>query len=631
VYSDADAHALHVSMADRAVRIGPPRARDSYLNVPAILDAARITGAQAIHPGYGFLSENAAFAQACADAGIAFVGPPPAAIRAMGSKIGAKRLMESSGVPLVPGYHGDAQDDATLGQAADRVGYPVLIKASAGGGGKGMRIVRAAAELPAALASARREALKAFGDEQLLLERYLEQPRHIEVQVFADSHGHCIHLYERDCSIQRRHQKIIEEAPAPDLSAAQRAAMGAAAVRAARSVGYVNAGTVEFIAAGDDFFFMEMNTRLQVEHPVTEMITGLDLVEWQLRVAAGEPLPLAQEEIPLRGAAIEARLYAEDPARDFLPSTGKLWHVRWPLAERARIDAGIREGDEITVHYDPMIAKLIVWADSRAGAVSRLRDALAACEIGGPTTNLALLHAVSSHPAFAAAHIHTGFIAEHESSLPLQLEGEEQARVIALAAAGLLLHEKSLARQSGEESSWALADGWRLNSAGSIRTNLVLDGVPCSLRIEALPTGARVMQGSVTYTVEDASYESGRLHARIDGIRYEAGWLLRDERIHLFVRGHHLVFDGPDHASDVRGEGDPGSLKSPMPGQVLQVLVRAGETVKRGQPLMIVEAMKMEHAVVAPADGTVEAVTFAAGDRVEEGAQLLRVKPLSPS
>jgi 3-methylcrotonyl-CoA carboxylase alpha subunit len=625
VHSDADAGALHVAMADRAVRIGPASARESYLNARALIEAARETGAQAIHPGYGFLAENADFAQACADAGLVFVGPPPAAIRAMGSKIGAKRLMEAAGVPLVPGYHGDAQDDATFAREAARIGYPVLIKASAGGGGKGMRIVGSPAELPSALAAARREALKAFADDRLLLERYLERPRHIEVQVFADVHGHCIHLYERDCSIQRRHQKVIEEAPAPHLAPARRQAMGEAAVRAARSVGYVNAGTVEFIAAGDEFYFMEMNTRLQVEHPVTELVTGLDLVEWQLRVAAGEPLPLAQEDVPLRGAAIEARLYAEDPSRDFLPATGRLWHLRWPSSERVRIDAGVREGDEITVHYDPMIAKLIVWAESRGAAVTRLRDALAACELGGPVTNLALLHAIASHPAFAAGRVHTGFIAEHAATLSTALTSEERAHAIALAATGLLLNERSTANGS----PWDLADGWRLNAPDAIRTDLVFEGTPCPLRIESRGDAFRVLHEGRTLEVREATLRDGRLHARVDGVRHDVGWLLRDERIHLFFNGRHVVFDGPDHASDVRNETEAGGLRSPMPGQVIQVLVRSGDAVKRGQPLMIVEAMKMEHTILAPTDGIVVDVAFAAGDRVEEGAQLLRVK--SPS
>ena len=389
VYSDADERALHVELADEAVRIGRAPARESYLDIAAIIAAAQRSGAEAIHPGYGFLSENAEFAAACAQAGIVFVGPPAAAIRAMGSKIAAKRLMESAGVPLVPGYHGDDQDAAQLAAHAAAVGFPVLIKASAGGGGKGMRIVESAGEFRAALEGARREALKAFGDERVLLERYLRRPRHVEIQVFADQHGECIHLHERDCSIQRRHQKIIEEAPAPGLSPAMRERMGAAAVTAARAVGYEGAGTVEFIVADGEFYFMEMNTRLQVEHPVTEMITGLDLVEWQIRVAAGEPLPLSQAAVRSSGHAVEARIYAEDPEREFLPSTGTIAHLRWPQAEPAvRIDSGIRQGDAVTVHYDPLLAKLIVHGHDRETAVRCLQHALRECEVVGVTTNL---------------------------------------------------------------------------------------------------------------------------------------------------------------------------------------------------------------------------------------------------
>ncbi len=548
VYSDADAQAMHVQMADEAVRIGPAPAPESYLDTAAILQAAKSTGAQAIHPGYGFLSENAEFAEACAQAGVTFIGPPPAAIRAMGSKIGAKQLMESSGVPLVPGYHGDEQDADKLAVHAGTIGYPVLIKASAGGGGKGMRIVEKAEDFRAALDGARREALKSFGDDRVLVERYLERPRHIEIQVFADAQGNCIHLYERDCSIQRRHQKIIEEAPAPGLTAARRQAMGAAAIKAARAVGYVGAGTVEFIAAGDEFFFMEMNTRLQVEHPVTEAITGLDLVEWQLRVAAGEPLPLQQEKVPLQGHAIEVRLYAENPAREFLPSTGRLTTLRWPPEQLARIDTGVRQGDEVTVYYDPMIAKLIVHGAGRDSALEGLQAALAACEIEGVRTNLQLLRAIAAHPAFAAGGIHTGFIAEHHADL------------FAAAASAVSAGDRGGGEDASPASPWAQADGWRLNLArAAIR----------------LP---------------DADEADGG-------------------------------------AAAAAGGGQDGNVTAPMPGQVLQVNVKAGDTVTRGQALLVLEAMKMEHTILAPTDGVVESIPFAVGARVEEGAQLLILRP----
>jgi 3-methylcrotonyl-CoA carboxylase alpha subunit len=542
VYSDADVKAMHVEMADQALRIGPPSVRESYLNVAAILEAANVSGAQAIHPGYGFLSENAEFAEACGRAGIVFIGPPPAAIRAMGSKIDAKRLMESSGVPLVPGFHGDEQDADTLETIAAKIGFPVLIKASAGGGGKGMRIVENQADFRVALDGARREALKFFADARVLLERYLIRSRHIEIQVFADHQGNCIHLHERDCSIQRRHQKIIEEAPAPGLSAEQRAALGAVAVKAARTIGYVGAGTIEFITTGAEFYFMEMNTRLQVEHPVTEMITGLDLVEWQLRVAAGEPLPLKQNAVPFKGHAIEARIYAENPARDYLPSTGRLSRLQWPVTdENTRIDTGVRQGDKVTVYYDPLLAKLIVRGEDRAAAIKRLREALRACEIEGVATNLAVLSAIGAHPEFAAGHVHTGFIAAHFSGMPANSRSRIQS-----------VDQKV-------PSLWDATDGWRLN-------------LPAASRSE-----------------------------RLDADPWVAGTSLAQSGAH------------------------DGRLISPMPGQVLQVNVKIGDAVKRGQPLMIVEAMKMEHTILAPIDGIVESIAFAAGNRVEEGDQLLKL------
>ena len=449
VYSDADAQARHVALADEAWPIGPAPARDSYLNIARIIDAARRSGAEAIHPGYGFLSENADFAEACARAGITFIGPPPEAIRAMGSKAAAKALMQRSGVPLVPGYHDEAQDAATLRAAAERIGYPVLLKASAGGGGKGMRIVEQPDALAAAIESAQREAAASFGDDRLLIEKYLTRPRHIEIQVFADTHGNCVSLFERDCSIQRRHQKVLEEAPAPGMDPARRRAMGEAAIAAARAVGYVGAGTVEFIAEGGAFYFMEMNTRLQVEHPVTELITGQDLVEWQLLVAAGEPLPLTQDELAISGHAIEARVYAEDPARDFLPSIGRLDHLRQPdETAHVRVDTGVRQGDAITPYYDPMIAKLIVWGEDRTAALRRLAGALAAYEVVGVHTNLGLLRGVATHPAFAGAELDTGFIARHaEVLLPdaAALPAETQRVVLAAAALAALADQRAQA------------------------------------------------------------------------------------------------------------------------------------------------------------------------------------------
>lgn len=464
VFSDADAAALHVRTADEAYRIGPAPARDSYLKAEAILAVARDAGADAVHPGYGFLSENAGFAEACLAAGLTWVGPPPAAIRAMGSKSEAKALIQAAGVPVVPGYHGEDQSPGRLAREAETIGYPVLIKASAGGGGRGMRIVESPSALSDAVVSAQREAKSSFGDDRVLIERYLARPRHIEMQVFADTRGNTIHLLERDCSIQRRHQKVIEEAPAPGLSPAQRAEMGRAAVEAARAVGYVGAGTVEFIAEGDAFFFMEMNTRLQVEHPVTEAITGLDLVEWQIRVARGEPLPIGQDDVRAHGHAIEARLYAEDPARGFLPQAGRIEHLMLP--EDVRVDAGVESGDRIPVEYDPMIAKIVAHGADRTEAILRLSQALAATELVGPVTNRTFLAAIVGHPAFAAAVLDTGFIARHEAEL-LPRAAPADDTMLALAALALLRQAEQDARASVDpadpHSPWTALSGWRLD------------------------------------------------------------------------------------------------------------------------------------------------------------------------
>ncbi|HSO43704.1 MAG TPA: biotin carboxylase N-terminal domain-containing protein, partial [Rhodospirillales bacterium] len=464
---------LHVSLADEAFRIGPAPAAESYLVADRILKVAAVGGAQAIHPGYGFLSENAHFAEACTDAGFTFIGPPAVAIRAMGAKSRAKAIMQAAGVPVVPGYHGAAQDDAALIGAAKAIGFPVLVKAVAGGGGKGMRIAGAEGELPEALAAARREALAAFGDDALLIERYLDRPRHVEMQVFADTHGNVVHLFERDCSVQRRHQKVLEEAPAPAIGPALRQRLGEAAVAAARAIAYEGAGTIEFLLAegpGDEaaFYFMEMNTRLQVEHPVTEMITGLDLVEWQLRVAAGERLPLSQDDIVLRGHAFEARIYAENPARDFLPATGTLSHLRFPEdTVHVRVDTGVRAGDAIGIHYDPLIAKLVVWDEDRAAALRRLRRALASVQIVGPVTNVTFLSSVAGHPAFTAGDIDTGFIPRHRHDL-VPASGPVPRRLLALACLDVLLRREEEAREAAWRSAdpyspWHRTDGWRLN------------------------------------------------------------------------------------------------------------------------------------------------------------------------
>ncbi|MCC7275087.1 MAG: acetyl-CoA carboxylase biotin carboxylase subunit [Alphaproteobacteria bacterium] len=621
VFSDADRDALHVRTADEAHRIGPPAARDSYLAIERIVAAIRASGAEAVHPGYGFLSENAAFAEAVAAAGAVFVGPPPAAIRAMGSKSAAKALMEEAGVPVVPGYHGAAQDDATLAAAATRIGFPVLIKASAGGGGRGMRVVDGAADLAAALESARREAAAAFGDDRLLIERYLGRPRHIEVQVFADRHGGALHLFERDCSIQRRHQKVIEEAPAPGMTADRRRAMGDAAVAAARAIGYEGAGTVEFIAEGEQFFFMEMNTRLQVEHPVTEMITGLDLVEWQLRVAAGEPMPLRQEDLAISGHAVEARLYAEDPLHDFRPSTGRLAHLRLPAdGEGVRVDAGVAAGDAVSVHYDAMIAKLIVHGATRADAVARLRTALAATEVVGVTTNRDFLTRVAAHPAFAAAELDTGFIARHREAL-LPEPAAAGAVVLALAALHVLLAEQAAAAR--ENSPWAARDGWRVGERARRKLTFREGTVVVGYRDE----GWWLDVAGQAIDARAARAADGRIRADLDGWILSATVVAAGDVLTVLVDGAmHRVMRVDPMTPSAAAEAASGSLTAPMPGRIARIMVQVGDHVGRGQPLVVLEAMKMEHTIAAPADGRVAALRYQEGDLVEEGAELLSLE-----
>ena len=640
VYSDADARAPHVLLADEAHRLGPAPARESYLNVQALLEAAARSGAEAIHPGYGFLSENADFAEACGHAGLAFVGPPPAAIRAMGSKSEAKAIMEKAGVPLVPGYHGSDQAQDLLASEAQRIGYPVLIKASAGGGGKGMRVVERPEDFEAALGSAKREAAASFSDDRVLVEKYLTKPRHIELQVFADSQGNVLHLGERDCSIQRRHQKVIEEAPAPGMTPERRLEMGESAKAAAAAIGYLGAGTVEFIAEGDAFYFMEMNTRLQVEHPVTEMITGQDLVEWQLKVAAGEPLPLRQEEVRLTGHAFEVRLYAEDPARDFLPATGRLAHLRFPEeSPHLRVDAGVREGDEISVHYDPMIAKLIVWDLTRAAALRRLAGALALTEVVGTTTNLAFLQRLAAHPAFAAAAFDTGFIARHGAELQLEA-GVASDDVLALACLAELLARDEEARRAAAASSdpyspWWATDGWRLN-AGTHRRLIFDDGAgERAAVVRYLPDGLYEIEvegrsiearAQLRDTREGGggSFVGGRIEADLAGRRLVATAVWQGRQLTLMSDGQArrlTLFD--QLAAGEADETKDDRLVAPMPGKVVQVLVEAGAEVEAGQPLIVLEAMKMEHTLSAPAEGRIAALRYAAGDLVEEGVELV--------
>jgi 3-methylcrotonyl-CoA carboxylase alpha subunit len=616
VYSEADARARHVVLADEAWPIGPAPARESYLVGERILDVARRTGAEAIHPGYGFLSENAGFAEACATAGIVFIGPPASAIRAMGSKSAAKTLMERAGVPLVPGYHGEAQDLTTLAAAAERIGFPVLIKASAGGGGKGMRIVERTGELEAAIGGAKREALASFGDDQVLVEKYLTRPRHIEIQVFADRHGQAVSLFERDCSIQRRHQKVLEEAPAPGMAPERRRQMSEAALAAARAVGYVGAGTVEFIAERDEFWFMEMNTRLQVEHPVTEMITGLDLVEWQLRVASGEPLPLTQDEITIRGHSIEARIYAEDPERDYLPSIGTLVHLRSPVeTPEVRVDTGVRLGDAITPYYDPMIAKLIVWGTDRDAAVRRLAAALAAYQIVGVVTNLGLLRAIADSSPFLAAELDTGFI---DRNIHTEAVAEApEPPVLAAAAIAILEAQRVVA----PTDPWDLADSFRLNGEGDQEVVLRTSETLTTIRAVYLNRGAyrlRFGNGSVVARVEPDGIS-------LDGVTHRTHVVRHGAELTVIHRGRNHAFElvDPLVPAGAQGTGDD-RVVAPIPARVTHVLVQAGDMVTKGAALIVLEAMKMEITLTAPRDGTVDVIRYIVGDMVEEGTELIR-------
>ena len=630
VYSDADRDAQHVKLADAARAIGPPPAADSYLNIDAIVRAAKSENADAIHPGYGFLAENAAFAEACAGAGLAFIGPGVEAIRAMGSKSAAKKIMSKAGIPLIGGYHGRAQTLEALSKAADEVGYPIMLKASAGGGGKGMRVVRGKKDFKDALDSAKREAKSAFGDDTMLIEKFIARSRHIEVQIFADQDGNAVHLFERDCSIQRRHQKIIEEAPAPHMTIERRAEMGATAVAAAKAIGYVGAGTVEFIVEPDGaFYFMEMNTRLQVEHPVSEMILGLDLVEWQIRVAAGQPLPLAQDQIEATGHAIEARLYAEDPARDFLPATGRLDHLAFPPEDRhVRIDTGVAAGDEISIHYDPMIAKLIVWDRDRNSAIRRLGKALAATQIAGLTTNIGLLRAVAKHPAFIEGEADTGFIEAHRDEL-LPPPGPASDTVLALAALAIVLAQarsaaERAARSADPYSPWHRGDGWRLNddaytelkfTDGDYEGAVTVHYRPGYYLLD-LPGGSAEANGVLDH--------EGGLAAEIAGVKYQASVVRIGQELNLFAEGGSHVLGVVDILAAVADHDIVGgSLTAPMPGKIIAVNVKPGAAVTRGQALLVLEAMKMEHTIAAPADGTVTEIYFKLGEQVDEGCELI--------
>ena len=626
VYSEADANARHVRMADEGVAIGPAAARESYLVADKIIEAAKRTGAQAIHPGYGFLSENEDFAEACAREGIVFIGPPASAIRAMGLKSAAKSLMERAKVPLTPGYHGDNNNPSFLAEQSAQIGYPVLIKASAGGGGKGMRRVDRPEDFEAALASCQREATNAFGDAHVLVEKYVLKPRHIEIQVFGDTHGNCVYLFERDCSVQRRHQKVLEEAPAPGMTPERRAAMGQAAVDAARAVGYVGAGTVEFIANQDgSFYFMEMNTRLQVEHPVTEMITGLDLVEWQLRVASGEPLPLTQEQLSIDGHAIEARIYAEDPDKGFLPSTGRLLHLEPPAeSEHVRVDTGVEQGDEITPHYDPMIAKLIVWDRDRDLALARLRKALAQYRVVGVQNNVEFLARLAACPAFTKADLDTGLI-ERESDYLFPPTAAVPEPVWLLAVLAELLHELvELRAQPGPMSPWQALDGWRLNGRGQRSVSLRRGDQEQEVLITPVVGGWELAAGVRPIFARGELRPNGQLRAQLGERRLAATVVIAGERRHVFLEGCAWPLVRID-TLHVGGQGAEitGGLRSPMPGKVIALLADAGSTVDKGAALLVMEAMKMEHTITAPTKGLVKAFRCAPGDQVTDGVELV--------
>jgi 3-methylcrotonyl-CoA carboxylase alpha subunit len=634
VYSEADANARHVRLADEAVLIGPAAARESYLKGDRILEAARQTGAEAVHPGYGFLSENEGFAEACAAAGIVFIGPPVAAIRAMGSKSAAKALMGAAGVPLTPGYHGDDQTPSLLKNEADSIGYPVLIKASAGGGGKGMRRVDRSEDFDAALTSCKREAKSSFGDEHVLVEKYVLKPRHIEIQVFGDTHGNVVHLFERDCSVQRRHQKVLEEAPAPGMTAERRAAMGKAAVEAAKAVHYVGAGTVEFIANQDgSFYFMEMNTRLQVEHPVTEMITGLDLVEWQLRVASGEPLPLTQDALKIHGHALEARIYAEDPDKGFLPSTGRLVHLAPPPESvSVRVDTGVEQGDTITPFYDPMIAKLIVWGDDRREALARMRQALVQYRVVGVANNVEFLGRLIATPSFADADLDTGLI-ERETSLLFPGHAEVPTDVWLLTTLAELQREARLAAASAEhavdrDSPWRLLDGWRLN--GVVRRTMTLEhgDTTKDIVVQAAVDGWSMTIDADVVAVSGTLDANDAVHAQLGARRLHATVVPFGDRRHVFFDGRAWSIEIVDTLEAGIGVDEhAGGLKAPMPGKVIALLATAGATVDKGTPLLVLEAMKMEHTITAPGNGVVKAFYYAAGDQVAEGAELVDFEP----
>jgi len=626
VYSDVDAQALHVEMADEACRIGPAPARDSYLAIDEIIDVARRSGTQAVHPGYGFLSENPSFAERCLDAGLIFVGPPAKAMRAMGSKAQAKALMERAGMPVAPGLHTEAADRAALRDAAQSMGPPVVVKASAGGGGRGMRVVRDMDEFDAAVESAAREAQAAFGDDRLFVEKYLERARHIEIQIFADAQGACVSFPERDCSMQRRHQKIMEETPAPDLAPQLARAMREAAVAAAKAVGYVGAGTIEFLVEEQRFYFLEMNTRLQVEHPITEMIARQDLVEWQLRIACGEPLPLRQDELVMRGAAVEARICAEDPARDFLPAIGVVEHFRTPReSEAIRLDTGMRQGDRITPYYDSLLAKLVAWGEDRASALRRLRQALSKVELVGVATNLDFLRVLSESDALEKGEYDTTYVERNLSALGQAEESEAADELVVLAAGVAAWLEEQRRRAAASDdalSLWASTDAWRLDTPGVVRVDFAFAGRIVGARVFLAARGFRLEALSRSAFVE-AHERDGRLRLSIDGARREAGVVRRGRETTVIMQGRNYILREVDpHASAGDRAGADNELRAPLPARVSRVLAEAGAKVGKHAPLFVLEVMKTEFTLTAPRHGVVVNLRCKEGDFVAEGAVL---------
>ena len=638
VYADADADAMHVKACDEAVHIGGSAPAQSYLQWQRILDAARATGAQAVHPGYGFLSENDAFATACAEAGLVFIGPKPASIRAMGLKAESKRLMANAGVPLVPGYHGENQDSAFLQEQADVIGYPVLIKASAGGGGKGMRVVSQAGDFAAALSSCQREAINSFANDAVLIEKYVQRPRHIEIQIFGDNHGNCVSLFERDCSVQRRHQKVLEEAPAPGMTAAMRLAMGEAAVAAAKAVQYVGAGTVEFIVEQADdgamsFYFMEMNTRLQVEHPVTEAVTGLDLVAWQLRVAAGEPLPKSQDQLQLNGHAIEARICAENPNQDFLPATGPLWHFSGPEASHfcftaggVRLDTGVTQGDVVSPFYDSMLAKLIVWGADRDEALAKLDKALSEMQVVGVANNVAFLRDVVQSASFSQGDLATDLIARERDNL---FKTQTLSEDLAVAGVmGMVLRQEVDAMGS---NPWQAVDGWQV--VGAPPRPFQLQGAwgdeVRALDVVLYSTPQRVRIADTDHAFEWRAHPRG-VSVCLNGVWTDLSVVASAGQYHVFSRAGHAVLQWVDPLAGSAQAADAlGGLNTPMPGKLIRMDVAVGDTVAKGQVLAVMEAMKMEHSIASPRDGVVSEVFYAVGDQVAEGQALLTLQDVT--